>query len=85
MTAPKIGEEIDIEEDDEKPTDLFEEKDEYEDLNNMLADVINVQQQVRQGNDDLAEIRKLVHMTKTNINCHINTVDTLKTSLQSIN
>lgn len=50
----------------------------------MLKEVLDAQRVVREGVDDLAEIRKMIQKTKVNINTHINTVDHLKTKLVSI-
>ena len=44
----------------------------------MLKEVIDAQRVVREGVDDLAEIRQMIAKTKVNINTHINTVDHLK-------
>ena len=50
----------------------------------MLSDVLQTQRSVRQGDDDLAEIRSLIRQTRDNIGHHISTVDLLKSRLTSI-
>ena len=51
----------------------------------MIREVDAAHRVVREGTDDLAEIRKMIQKTKYNINTHISTVDTLKNKLSDIN
>lgn len=50
----------------------------------MIREVEDAHRVVREGTDDLQEIRKMIRTTKNNINTHITTVDNLKTQLKTI-
>lgn len=62
----------------ESPTDIFDE------YNSMLKDVLDAQKVVRGGTDDLAELRKMIHKTRVNMDQHIAIVDNLKSNLETI-
>lgn len=74
MTAPDI---VLVDEEDEtyQPRPVEDPKNIFEEFEDMLKEVCDAQRVVREGTDDLAEIRRLVHKTKVNIVSHISTVD----------
>jgi hypothetical protein len=44
----------------------------------MLDEIIETEQRVKAGYDDLDHIRKMIRSTSQNIDSHMDTVDTLK-------
>ena len=50
----------------------------------MIREVDAAHRVVKEGTDDLAEIRRMIQKTKYNINTHITTVDQLKNQLTTI-
>jgi hypothetical protein len=54
-------------------------------MNRMMADVDQMHNQVKDGYDDLAEIRRLINVTETNMDHHQKTVSHLRTNLEYMN
>ena len=66
------------------PESEGEEEDEEEQMNNMLRDVIEAHRVVRDGRDDLEEIRRMINATHSNICTHKSTVDGLRVHLEDM-
>jgi len=55
---------------------LYEQKpDIFDEYTAMIREVDAAHRVVKEGTDDLAEIRRMIQKTKYNINTHITTVD----------
>ena len=51
----------------------------------MLAEIVEAQNAVRENDDDLAHIRKMISATQNNIDVHKHTVNGLREGLTSLN
>ncbi len=81
MTAPDMIVESESDEENKPPIVqqplIIEQpkQDILDEYNQMLKEVLDAQRVVRDGTDDLEEIRRMIHQTKNNISSHIITVD----------